>query len=464
MLKIDRLLIFAVAAAFIALQLSGADWLVWALGGLVFIAMAVLLPQLRGMTLWLTSAFLAGGVVLLIVQQASARVWFESAGINATLVTLFVFAPLFGIPVRIPAYVEALRRFYDTSLRSSTVMFLGTQLLTQIMGAFINVGSIPVVYHLAFVKPRPKMEGLLAGALNRGFAGAICWSPYFAAMAIVTTALHLNWSSLLPYLVVLSLLTLIVSFLMDFSKLKRVGGEESEVLVESGQAEISEVSEVAALPEASKKAAFPVGLAVYLICAIGVILLLEPLIDVPMVIITCMSAVIFPVIWCFFKGAMATYRQGLINHLTVTLPALKKEITLFLAAGFFSGAVGAVGFGAFVPKMLSVIPLPIDVAFSLLALVLIAGTSIIGLHPIVLVSVFANGVDPHSVGATPTYMAVLLLGSWAVSNTVSPASAVNNLLSGLFKRTVFELARPNYKFAAFMGAAVIVYLMLLLEF
>lgn len=453
-MKIDRLLIFALAAVFIALQLTNADWLVWALGGLVFIAMAVLLPQLRGMTLWLTSAFVAGGVVLLIIQQASARVWFESAGINATLVTLFVFAPLFGIPVRIPAYVEALRKFYDTSLRSSTIMFLGTQLLTQIMGAFINVGSIPVVYHLAFVKPRPKMEGLLAHALSRGFAGAICWSPYFAAMAIVTTALKLNWSELLPYLIVLSLLTLVVSFLMDYSKLKRVGDEERN----------DKAEETGELPEASTKAAFPIGLAVYLICAVGVILLLEPLIAVPMVIITCMSAVIFPVIWCFAKGAMHTYRQGLTNHLTVTLPALKKEITLFLAAGFFSGAVGAVGFGAFVPKMLSVIPLPIDVAFSLLALVLIAGTSIIGLHPIVLVSVFANGVDPQSVGATPVYMAVLLLGSWAVSNTVSPASAVTNLLSGLFKRTVFELARPNYKFAAYMGAAVIVYLMVLLEF
>ncbi|SEN53069.1 hypothetical protein [Paenibacillus sp. OV219] len=453
MLKIYRLLIFALAAVFIASQLTSADSLVWALGGLVFIAMALLLPQLRGMTLWLTSAFIAGGAVLLIVQQASARVWFESAGINATLVTLFVFAPLFGIPVRIPAYVEALRKFYDTSLRSGSVMFVGTQLLTQIMGAFINVGSIPVVYHLAFVKPRPKMEGLLAGALNRGFAGAICWSPYFAAMAIVTSALKLNWSALLPYLIVLSLLTLIVSFVMDYAKLKQVGEELAD-----------EAEDVKELSGDKNKAAFPVGLAVYLICAIGVILLLEPLIDVPMVIITCMSAVIFPLIWCIAKGSMATYRQGLTNHLTVTLPALKKEITLFLAAGFFSGAVGAVGFGAFVPKLLAYIPLPMAVAFSLLAIVLIAGTSIIGLHPIVLVSVFANGVDPHSVGATPIYMAVLLLGSWAVSNTVSPASAVNNLLSGLFKRTVFELARPNYKFAAFMGAALMVYLMLLLQF
>ncbi len=39
------------------------------------------------------------------------QVWFEAAGINVTLVTLFVFAPLFGIPVRLPEYVEALKRF-----------------------------------------------------------------------------------------------------------------------------------------------------------------------------------------------------------------------------------------------------------------------------------------------------------------------------------------------------------------
>jgi hypothetical protein len=56
---------------------------------------------------------------------------------------------------------------------------------------------------------------------------------------------------------------------------------------------------------------------------------------------------------------------------------------------------------------------------------------LVGLHPIVLVTIFATGIDPASLGISPLFLALLLLGSWGISNPVSPASAVNNLLSGL---------------------------------
>ena len=35
------------------------------------------------------------------------------------------------------------------------------QLLTQVMGVFINVGSIPVVYQMVFVRPRQAWPGSL---------------------------------------------------------------------------------------------------------------------------------------------------------------------------------------------------------------------------------------------------------------------------------------------------------------
>ena len=450
---LDRAIIFLLAAVFVVQQFTHWEPLTLVLGSLVFIAVALLLPQIRGMTLWLTVSFMAGGALLMLLQKADARYWLEAASMNVTLVTLFVFAPLFGIPVRLPDYVAALKRFYDTNMRSRTVMFVGTQLLTQIMGAFINVGSIPVVYHLAFVKPQPGMSRLLANALNRGFAGAILWSPYFAAMALVTSALSLGWSSLIPYLLGLSAISLLVSMAVDYRGLRHKESEPAE-------AEWGEEAEGRAEPAAVQdKAAFPAGLGVYLASSIAVILVLERWIELPMVMLTCIAAVIFPLIWCLAKGGMATYRQGLVNHVTVTLPALRKEITLFLAAGFFSGSIGATGFGSSIPALLEPIPVPISLSFSVFTIVLIAMTSLIGLHPIVPVTILAGGVDPAAVHISPVYFAVLLLGSWAVSNPISPASAVNNLLAGLFKKSVFELARPNYKFTACMALVLVLYLL-----
>lgn len=438
----ERMIIFSIAAIYIVQQLTQLEMFTPLLGCLVFFAIAILLPKLKGLTLWLTVSFMVAGTVLMLLQNVEASVWFKSAGINVTIVTLFLFAPLFGIPVRLPVYVDALKRFYEANFRSKAALFIGTQFLTQIMGVFINVGSIPVVYQMVFVKPQPGMSRVLANALNRGFAGAILWSPYFAAMTLVTSTLELPWSSVLPFLLGLAVLSLVVSWAVDFRELRQAETEppQHELTKKQGSA------------------AFPIGLGMYLITAIIAILLLERLVELPMVILICMAAVLFPLIWCMAKGSSAVYRQGLKNHVTVTLPALQKEITLFLAAGFFSGSIGVTKFGTTVPALLEQIPLSVSLTFSVFMVALIAGTSLIGLHPIVPVTILAGGIDPVSVQISPMYFAVLLLGSWSLSNPISPASAVNNLLAGLFKKPVFEVAVPNYKFAGCMAIVLIIYL------
>jgi hypothetical protein len=449
-LTIERTLMLSLALVFIARQFIHYEPLTMVQGSLVFLTIALLLPQLKGMTFWLSVSFLTIGVLLLLIEQAAPAYWFESAGVNVTLITLFLFAPLFGIPVRLPEYIEALNRFYETKVRHQSILFAGTQLLTQIMGVFLNVGSISVVYHVVFTKPRHGMSLLLANALNRGFAGAIFWSPYFAAMAVVISSLSLSWSALLPYMLGLSLLSFLVSLAVDYKQLNR----EEKTEPEEAEQAISEIQPVST----SSDSAFPIGLAVYLSTAIVVVLVLERLIDLPMVLITCLGAVLLPLIWCIVKGAMATYRQGLSNHITVTLPALKKEMTLFLAAGFFSGSMGTIGFGASLPGLLELFPLPISLTFSILTVVLITITSMIGLHPIVLVTILATGIDPAAVHISPEYLGVLLLGSWGLSNTVSPVSAVNNLLAALYKKPVTQFALPNYKFAACMAVILVAYL------
>ena len=417
----ENTVVFSIAVLYLLQQLTHLDVLAPILGCFVFAAIAILLRKLKGMTLWLTVSFLVVGAILMIVRGADARDWFQAASINVTLVTLFLFAPLFGIPVRLPKYVHALKRFYEGSLRSKSALFAGTQLLTQIMAVFINVGSIPVVYGMVFVKPRGGMSMLLANALNRGFAGAIFWSPYFAAMTLVTSSLHLSWWSVAPYTFGLALLSLLISWTVDFRQLRHATDPLPQEPALEQQDPVSN----------QRKAAFPLGLGIYLIAAIMLLLILESTLRLPIVLLICMAAAALPLVWCIINGAMSDYRNGLKNHLTVTFPSLQKEITLFLSAGFFSGSIGMTGFGSLVPSLLEHIPLPVSLTFSIFTVALIAGTSIVGLHPIVPVTILATGIDPFSMQMSPVCFAVLLLGGWGLSNPISPASAVNNLLAGL---------------------------------
>ncbi|WP_270165016.1 hypothetical protein [Paenibacillus sp. SYP-B4298] len=473
---VDRPLVLMLAVTFIAYQLTHWTLLGYAVGWLALAAIGVLLRHLRGTALYLSLVFMIVGTVSLILQQAPLAAWLQAASMNATLVTLFVFAPLFGIPVRLPEYYAALERFYERRLRSTGSLLVGTQLLTQLLGAFINVGSIPVVYYLVYVKPRaPALSSLLAAAMNRGFGGAILWSPYFAAMTLVASSLHVSWSVLLPHLLVLSLLSVAISLLVDAPKLRQASDAMPPVTNEEGlpqpDADTIRLSQTPAPPLPAERtiaagedkpttSGFPPGLAAYLILAIGVILLLERLVDLPMVIITCLAASVFPLLWCMLKRELPTFRQGLTNHFRVTLGSLQKEMTLFLAAGFFSGAISGIGFGPAIPELLGQLPLPVAFSFSLLTVAAVGLTSLIGLHPIVTVTVLVTSIDPASVGLNTVSFAILLLGSWSLSNPVSPASAVNNLLAGLLKQPVFRLTRANYRFAAVMALALLLYVLL----
>ncbi|RTE08375.1 hypothetical protein [Paenibacillus whitsoniae] len=105
----DRIIIFSIAAVYIVQQLTHLEMLKLVVGCLVLVAIVLLLPNLKGVTFWLTVSFMVAGTILMFIQKVEASLWFESAGINVTIVTLFIFAPLFGIPVRIPEYVEAQR-------------------------------------------------------------------------------------------------------------------------------------------------------------------------------------------------------------------------------------------------------------------------------------------------------------------------------------------------------------------
>lgn len=447
---IDQFLLISLALGFIIQQVTDFSWLRSVLSILVLAIILLQLPKIRGTILFLSSGFLIIGIMIMLYQQVSIQEWQQATLVNVTLVTLFVFAPMFGIPVRSPVYVNALKRFYQISIKGSGAFFIVTQLLTQMLAVFLNVGSISVVHHLASIHRSSGSWRIISNALNRGFASAILWSPYFAAMAVVTHALHINWIELLPYVVGFCLLSFCISFLVELPYLReKVYEEETAAMEEEVHVSVQEEQ------GASKKL---VPLALYLLMAMTLILIVEQVVNVPIVIIISLVALLYPMLWCIGSRSFSFYKQGVRDHVTKNLPALKKEIVLFLTAGFFSGAIAQTNVGEGIPNVLARLPIPLPIVFTIGVLLLIVLTSSIGLHPIILTTIFATTIDSVRVGITPVFFAVLLLGSWSISNIISPATAVNSLVSTLVKKDVFALIKVNYVYTVILLVVLPVYL------
>jgi DcuC family C4-dicarboxylate transporter len=154
------------------------------------------------------------------------------------------------------------------------------------------------------------------------------------------------------------------------------------------------------------------------------------------------------------------YAAEIKRHFSFTIPGMRKEISLFLIAGFFSGAIVQADISPFLVHWLLMFSnaSPIGITFFITVFMII--TAIMGLHPIIFITIFASSIQPQALGLTPEFFALLLLGSWGISNAISPSTAVNNLLSVLCKTDIMTISiRWNIRYVIVMCILFLLYMM-----
>ncbi|WP_370221705.1 hypothetical protein [Cytobacillus sp.] len=447
--KVQGILIGFLAIGFILLQVFPGE-VVNLFVSMISLAVIIwVLPGIRGSTLIISVFLLISAVFLMIYHHVPALEWFKSIRINITLVAIFLVVPLLGIPVKTGGYVESLKIVLYKKMNEPYFFYFGTTFLTHILGVVLNIGSVSIVNQLTSAS-NIKAPRLVANAINRGFITTIFWSPYFSAMALVLSQLPIKWTSIVMYSIGLAVIGLLVSLLLDRKQIlasKPVGAERA---IDWDEAKHT---------HAKKKVT---ELFVYLIVITAAVLLLEFLTGYSIVLMICFVSIIFPFLWCFFSKKRIHYVNEFKDHIFIGIPRMKKEIVLFLIAGFFSGAFVHADLSnlliSFIQHTFG--PFHLGISFFLASIVFI--TALVGIHPIVVVTIYVTSLTPELIGLSPEYFAILLLASWGITNTVAPATAVNNLLANLLKVDLFELSiRWNIKYVIIMLIIIPLYLELM---
>ncbi|MEH7386235.1 hypothetical protein V7147_12575 [Bacillus sp. JJ1521] len=403
-----------------------------------------ILPRIRGSIMIISLILLIVGIIFMVFYGATVQEWLDAARINLTLVAIFLFTPLLGIPVRTGGYVSALKLVLSTRMNNPNFFFAGSSLLSHILGVVLNIGAISIIHELSKASDI-KNNKMIAACINRGFISTIFWSPYFSAMALITSSLPVKWGNILFYSLGLSGIALIVSYLFERPYRLKKGPEPKQP-----EGDTSE------LKKAKRKV---VELLFLLLLMILGVLFMEKLIESSMTFIICVFSALFPLIWCLLKKEWKEYKVEFKQHVFTGIPRMKKEIVLFLIAGFFSGAFVKTGWSNELVNGLNAVfsGFTIGIAYAIVFLIVL--TAVIGLHPIVTVTIIVTSIDPTKLGITYEFFAILLLSGWGISNTVSPATAVNNLLSGLMKTDLFEVSvRWNLKYSIVMLMIIPIYL------
>lgn len=420
----------------------------------LFVFIVIMLFQIDGFVKYMSIVMLGVGVIILIGKGSSTDVWLRSVSINHTLVALFVSVPLLGIAVKSKKYIDALQGFYIKYLHNPTIFTAATQLFTHGMAIVLNMGAVSIFYYLSSSNPVVKSKRFILTALMRGFASAITWSPFFAAMALVMGQLHLEWANALPYLFGFVVVSFIVSVTVDLLLQKRLS------------AEVSEGDEVAVTLEKEVVVDWRkiIELVLLLLSMIVFVFLFDRMTSLSMPTVVILTAFLFPTIWLLIKNKKALLLKEGKNYIKTTVPLFKTEAVLFIATGFFSGAISETNFGSWLATTLTTLFQHSVIGISLFIAVTIIVFSLIGFHPIMLITLYVTSVDPTQLGMSVIYYAVLLLGAWGLATPVSPMTAVSHLLGSLTRVRVFTLSfRWNITYCIFGLFFLILYLTILMK-
>lgn len=297
---------------------------------------------------------------------------------------------------------------------------LRTWLGVHFLGTILNLSTIFMVGDRLARRSPLTMPQLLA--LNRGLSSAALWSPFFASMAVVIAlAPEVQYGQIALIGFPLAML----SGLLTTLELRR-------------RFDLTEVDGFSLSPRSLLMPA-----------SMAALVMLFHFWLTPSLTIVSIITFLLPVVAVLSnlrEGTRFTLRR-IRQHTTTRLPAMRGEISLFLAAGLLTlglSTLVAAAAGDDWTLFATFGMWQAMVSFAAITL-----SALAGLHPIIGVSVLASILNLAS--GEQTLFAFVALSAWAVGTSVGPLSGINLSLQGRYGISGYRMMKNNLLYAAMMS-------------
>ncbi|RDB44533.1 hypothetical protein DU490_02085 [Halomonas sp. DQ26W] len=397
-------------------------------GYVFWLATALLWRDTPRRTRWQAGALTAIGLGLLVLTRLrfdATVAWPAILDGNTYVVAMLVGVSFIGLIGNRSGSKRPLGRPV-TGRRGTGGTWLGVHLL----GTILNLSTVFMIGdRLARRGPLTTPQLL---ALNRGLSSAALWSPFFASMGVVMT--------LAPG--------------MEYSHILAVG---LPLALLSGALTTLELSRRFDLAEVAGFSLSPRSLLMPLVMAALVMLFhyrLTPQLGIVSIITFLLPAA------ALASNLPAGPRWTLYRvrqHTLVRLPAMRGEIALFLSAGLLTHGLSTAIAAATGSEWTLFVHFGAEQA--ILSFLAIVASAIVGLHPIIGVSVLASMLDLGT--DRQTLFAFTALASWAVGTSVGPLSGINLSLQGRYGVSGYRMMKHNLLYALIMSSLVVAALLLL---
>lgn len=434
----------AVILCFLAIKVTKLQIFGLALSASSLLAIVISLPATAPLARTIAIVFMSGGSLLLWRAGLGLREFIGAFGQMAYLIALFAVLPVLAAPIRLGGYSRAIQSLMLGRVRTTFSLNCITTSIAYICGAFVSMAAIPIM--MASMRPvvdnlplRSRQRFMTVSAIS-GYVLPLYWTPVSGIVGVVLQSLQLNWLSLFPLLMLLSLVCLGMNWLIFR-------------LIE-GNGPYSAASPLAAgLTAPHSERHSPLPHLVQMVSGILVLLLsivvLEHSLQVGLVTVVTLLAIPAALIWCLLLGQGKRFACEGSREFLGRLPHMADQYAVFLSAGFLATAIAMSG----TDHMVNALFLQMNEAIGprillLLMPVMTLAVSFLGVHPLVGIALLGESLRPEVLGISSTQLAVTLVGSSVLTFMLGPFSGTLGLVQNISQTSTFRLAWWNAPYAA----------------
>ncbi len=398
---------------------------------LALLLFVVAIPFVRRMTQIVSIVLVLAGVYFFYSKQMNVFYAVSGFGHNINLLTLFILVPLIGVYISTAGYLTALKEYLEQSTQKKHPYRLSF-MLTALMGAVLNIGSMAIVNRIAEGSFQSFYRTKLLLVVLRTFGFCMIWSPYFVNVGLVLFVFNVGWKEIAGVGFIIGLLYLCICFFffkgIHFSHDVHYNNEENNDF--SG----------------TKHTIRP-----FVFFFVGLFVLsffFDAVTNLPMLTIVCLLGLFYPLVWAVLTKQWIDYIHDVIEFMLQSFSRLKNELVIFISAGFFGRALAETNAGQVISQSIYDWSLGSVFMMSVLVIVLSILLALIGIHPVVIVIGIGGSLSPSVFGVSAAYMAMLLLVAWTLATQLSPFSGSVLMASSLAKRSPVDFSKQNIAFVA----------------
>lgn len=428
----------------------GRQWLDYVIGLLAIPMLFLAFRKATKLFKILGSAFILFGFLFLVLANIPFHTIPLLVTSNIPLLGFILVLPWINSVVYVGHYGKRINKLMVSNVNNLGSFYVKSTITSYILMIFLNLSGVTVAQDVLkenLDKLEKKMrDSFISKTTVRAFCLALIWSPMEVIVAITVGATGVNYLVLLPYLLLVSFLSLLLDVTIGKQRMKRIPFEP--------------VNQEKTVPikDIVKKL---IQLAIALVMFLAVIVVVSNLFNWNFIITVTMVIIPFSVIWALLIKRWRPFKVLGFELWKAQTNNMQNFIVLFITLSFFSNNLGATPFLEEVQRPFMHFS---ENPFMIFVLILLTYffMSLIGVHPVGVIAILVELLAPVFSVINPTSIALVLIVSALATSGSSSYGVVVTLTSLNTNQNPYLITLRNLSFTLTFGMIGIAIAMLIL--